>query len=174
MQGVGEICVRGPMVMLGYYQNEEATREVIDEEGFFHTGDLGRVDVQNHFYICGRSKNVIVTDNGKNIFPEELEYHLGRNPVVSDSLVYGGEDKKGKLAVIANIFPNYAEIKERLGKNDVSDDEIKEEIRKAVDETNRSVPTYKRIVRFTIRKTEFIKTTTAKIQRFRKENLKDE
>ena len=72
-EGVGEICVRGPMVMLGYYENEEATREVIDEEGFFHTGDLGRVDSKNHFYICGRSKNVIVTDNGKNIFPEELE-----------------------------------------------------------------------------------------------------
>ncbi len=173
-QGVGEICVRGPMVMLGYYENEAATREVIDDEGFFHTGDLGRVDEKNHFFICGRSKNVIVTDNGKNIFPEELEYHLGRNAVVSDSLVYGGEDHKGRLAVMANIHPNYAEIKERLGKSEVSDDEVKEVIRQAVDETNRTVPTYKRIVRFTIRKTEFIKTTTAKIQRFRKENLDKE
>ena len=173
-QGIGEICVRGPMVMLGYYQNEQATREVIDEEGFFHTGDLGRVDQKNHFYICGRSKNVIVTDNGKNVFPEELEYHLGRNPVVSDSLVYGDADKKGRLTVMANIHPNYAEIKERLGKDDVSEEEVKEEIRKAVDETNRAVPTYKRIVRFTIRKTEFIKTTTAKIQRFRKENMDKE
>ena len=173
-QGIGEICVRGPMVMLGYYENEEATREVIDEEGFFHTGDLGRVDAKNHFYICGRSKNVIVTDNGKNIFPEELEYHLGRNPVVSDSLVYGDADKKGKLTVMANIRPNLAEIRERLGKEDVTDDEVTEVIRKVVDETNRSVPTYKRIVQFTIRKTEFIKTTTAKIQRFRKENREKE
>lgn len=173
-EGIGEICVRGPMVMLGYYENEEATREVIDEEGFFHTGDLGRVDAKNHFYICGRSKNVIVTENGKNIFPEELEYHLSRSAVVSDSLVYGSENQKGKLAVTANIHPNYAEIKERLGKDDVSDDEVEQEIRKAVDETNRAVPTYKRIVNFTIRKTEFIKTTTEKIQRFRKENLKDE
>lgn len=172
-QGVGEICVRGPMVMLGYYENEEATRAVIDDEGFFHTGDLGRVDERNRFYICGRSKNVIVTDNGKNIFPEELEYHLGRNAVISDSLVYGGEDQKGKLTVMANIHPNYAEIREKLGKDDVSDDEVNRVIREAVDQTNRAVPKFKRITRFTIRKTEFIKTTTAKIQRFRKENLED-
>ncbi|MBQ7541183.1 MAG: AMP-binding protein [Clostridia bacterium] len=173
-QGVGEICVRGPMVMKGYYENEEATREVIDSDGFFHTGDLGRVDEKNHFYICGRSKNVIVTDNGKNIFPEELEYHLGRSTVVSDSLVYGAEDQKGKLAVMAKIHPNYAEIKEKLGKDEVSEEEVTEVIREAVEETNRVVPNYKRITRFSIRKTEFIKTTTAKIQRFRKENLEDE
>ena len=172
--GIGEICVRGPMVMLGYYENEEATREVIDEDGFFHTGDLGRVDAKNHFYISGRSKNVIVTDNGKNIFPEELEYHLGLNEVVSDSLVYGGTDKKGKLAVMAKIFPNYAEIKERLGKKEVTDAEVEAVIQEAVEKTNRSVPGFKRITQFSIRKTEFIKTTTAKIQRFRKENLEDE
>ena len=172
--GIGEICVRGPMVMLGYYENEEATREVIDEDGFFHTGDLGRVDSKNHFYISGRSKNVIVTDNGKNIFPEELEYRLGLNEVVADSLVYGGTDKKGKLAVMAKIFPNYAEIKTKLGKEDVTDEEVESVIREAVDKTNRAVPNFKRITQFTIRKTEFIKTTTAKIQRFRKENLQDE
>ena len=172
--GIGEICVRGPMVMLGYYENEEATREVIDEEGFFHTGDLGRVDAKNHFYICGRSKNVIVTDNGKNIIPEELEYHLGRHPEVSDALVYGGKDRKGKLAVMAKVLPNYSEIKEKLGKKEVTDAEVEQVIKQAVDDANRSVPAYKRIVQFTIRKTEFIKTTTAKIQRFRKENLEDE
>ncbi len=171
--GIGEICVRGPMVMLGYYENEEATREVIDEDGFFHTGDLGRVDSKNHFYISGRSKNVIVTDNGKNVFPEELEYHLGRHPEVSDSLVYGGKDHKGKLAVMAKVFPNYSEIKEKLGKQDVSEKEVEEIIQKAVDDANRAVPSYKRITQFSIRKTEFIKTTTAKIQRFRKENLED-
>ena len=147
---------------------------MIDSDGFFHTGDLGRVDEKNHFYICGRSKNVIVTDNGKNIFPEELEYHLGRSTVVSDSLVYGAEDQKGKLAVMAKIHPNYAEIKEKLGKDEVSEEEVTEVIREAVEETNRVVPNYKRITRFSIRKTEFIKTTTAKIQRFRKENLEDE
>lgn len=172
--GVGEICVRGPMVMHGYYENEEATREVIDEEGFFHTGDLGRVDEKNHFYICGRCKNVIVTDNGKNIFPEEIEYHLERNSAVAESLVYGGNDKKGKLAVMAKIFPNYEEIKERLGKKDVTDEEVEAVIKEAVDDANRAVPTYKRITQFSIRKTEFIKTTTAKIQRFRKENLEDD
>ena len=173
-QGVGEICVRGPMVMMGYYQNAEATREVIDDEGFFHTGDLGRVDAKNHFYICGRSKNVIVTENGKNIFPEELEYHLSRFPVVSDSLVYGGEDRKGKLSVMAHIHPNYAEIREKLGKEDVTDEEVTEVIQQVVEQTNRAVPHFKRITRFTIRKKEFIKTTTAKIMRFRKENMETE
>ena len=172
--GIGEICVRGPMVMLGYYDNEEATRDVIDEDGFFHTGDLGRVDAKNRFYISGRSKNVIVTDNGKNIFPEELEYHLGLQEVVSDSLVYGGTDKKGKLAVMAKILPDYAEIKAKLGKKEVTDEEVEAVIQEAVDKTNRSVPHFKRITQFSIRKTEFIKTTTAKIQRFRKENLQDE
>ena len=173
-KGIGEICVRGPMVMLGYYENEEATREVIDDEGFFHTGDLGRVDEKNHFFICGRSKNVIVTDNGKNIFPEEMEYHLERSAVVSESLVYGANDKKGKLAVMAKIFPNYAEIREKLGKKDVTDEEVEAAVKEAVDAANNAVPTYKRITQFSIRKTEFIKTTTAKIQRFRKENLEDE
>ncbi|MBQ3150595.1 MAG: AMP-binding protein [Clostridia bacterium] len=173
-KGVGEICVRGPMVMLGYYQNEEATREVIDEDGFFHTGDLGRVDSKGRFYICGRSKNVIVTDNGKNIFPEELEYHLSLNHVIADSLVYGEEDKKGKLAVSAKIFPDYAEVKEVLGKDEVSDEEVEQVIKEAVDKTNSEVPSFKRITRFSIRKTEFIKTTTSKIQRFKKENLNDE
>ena len=172
--GVGEICVRGPMVMLGYYENEEATREVIDEEGFFHTGDLGRVDAKNHFFICGRSKNVIVTDNGKNIFPEEMEYHLERSSAVAESLVYGGNDKKGRLAVMAKIFPNYEEIKERLGKKEVTDEEVEAVIKEAVEAANRAVPTYKRITQFSIRKKEFIKTTTSKIQRFRKENLEDD
>ncbi len=172
--GVGEICVRGPMVMMGYYENEEATREVIDAEGFFHTGDLGRVNEKNQFYISGRSKNVIVTDNGKNVFPEELEYHLGRHSEVSDALVYGGKDRKGKLAVMAKIFPNYSEIKEKLGKQDVTDAEVESVIKQVVDDANRAVPGYKRITHFSIRKTEFIKTTTAKIQRFRKENLEDE
>ena len=155
-------CLQGTSVFYIFYTSQS----VID---FFDQID---------FKLGGKRFNqlfpVIVTDNGKNIFPEELEYHLGRNPVVSDSLVYGDADKKGKLTVMANIRPNLAEIRERLGKEDVTDDEVTEVIRKVVDETNRSVPTYKRIVQFTIRKTEFIKTTTAKIQRFRKENREKE
>lgn len=173
-KGVGEICVRGPMVMLGYYQNEEATREVIDEDGFFHTGDLGRVDKKGRFYICGRSKNVIVLDNGKNVFPEELEYHLSLNHVISDCLVCGEKDKKGKLAVCAKILPDFEEIKEVLGKDEVTETEVEKIIKEAVEKTNSELASFKRITNFSVRKTPFIKTTTAKIQRFRKENLSEE
>ena len=172
--GQGEIVVKSPSQMIGYYKNEEATQQAFTPDGWFRTGDLGTVDHNNCYKITGRCKNVIVTKNGKNIFPEEMEYHLERSAAVAESLVYGGNDKKGKLAVMAKIFPNYPEIKERLGKSEVTDEEVEALIKEAVDDANRAVPTYKRITQFSIRKTEFVKTTTAKIQRFRKENLEDD
>ncbi len=171
--GIGEILVKGPMVMLGYYNNPEATAEVIDKDGFFHTGDLGRVDKKGHFFIAGRSKNVIVAENGKNIFPEELEYHLSNYPVVGDSLVYGDPDKKGNTAVKAKIFPNMEEVCQALGKDDPSDDDVEKVISEAVEAVNRKLPHFKRITAFNIRRKEFIKTTTQKIQRFKNENLND-
>ncbi len=171
--GIGEILVKGPMVMLGYYNNPEATAEVIDNDGFFHTGDLGRVDKKGRFYIAGRSKNVIVTDNGKNVFPEELEYHLSNNPIVGDSLVFGETDKKGKTVVKAKIYPNINEIKEKIGKTP-SDDEIEKAVSDAVKSVNQKLPPFKRISEFNIRRKEFIKTTTMKIQRFKEENFKDD
>ncbi len=164
--GVGEICVKGDMVMLGYYNNPEATAEVMDEDGFFHTGDMGYINKKGHVYLTGRCKNVIVTSNGKNIYPEELEYQLSRDPVVSDCMVIGKDNAKGELEVHAQIFPDMAEVKERLGKEDVSDDELQLLFKDIVDDTNDRLASFKRIKGFTLRKEDFIKTTTQKIRRF--------
>ncbi|MCL2507702.1 MAG: AMP-binding protein [Oscillospiraceae bacterium] len=171
--GVGEILVKGPMVMMGYYNNPEATAEVIDGEGFLHTGDLGSVDKKGRFYIAGRIKNVIVTENGKNIYPEEIEYHLSTNPIVGDSLVFADTDRKGNTVVKAKIFPNIEEIKEKLKKTELSDTDIEAEVANAVADINKRLPQFKRISGFNIRRKEFIKTTTQKIQRFRDENTRD-
>ncbi len=166
--GNGEICVRGPMVMLGYYNNPEETANVIDKDGFLHTGDIGRVDKKGRFYISGRSKNVIVTSNGKNIFPEELEYHISRSKLVGECLVYGDNNAKGELVVKAKIFPNLEEVRPFLGKglkDEITDEEVYEVFKGVIKEVNESVPSYKKITEFSINKTEFVKNTTMKIQR---------
>lgn len=165
--GVGEICVKGDMVMLGYYKNPEETAKVIDNDGWFHTGDLGYVDKKGHYYISGRSKNVIVTNNGKNIYPEELEYHLSTDIRVGESIVIEDENSKGEPIVAARIFPNFEELKDRYGKdeNEFSDDELHDIMEEVVDSVNEKLPPYKKIVDFKIRRTEFIKNTTSKILR---------
>ncbi len=165
--GVGEICVKGPMVMLGYYNNPEETANVIDSDGFFHTGDLGYVDKKGRYYISGRSKNVIIPSNGKNIYPEELEYHLGSNDLVNECLVIADENSKGETIVAARIFPDFEEINEKFGKtqDEISDNELYDIFKGVVKSVNEKLPPYKKIVDFKIRRTEFIKTTTAKIQR---------
>ena len=166
--GIGEICVKGDMVMLGYYNNPEETAKVIDEEGYFHTGDLGFVDNKGHYYISGRSKNVIVTSNGKNIYPEELEYHLAEDILVGECLVLADKNKKGEDIVGARIYPNFDELKEQTGKSaeDFSDRELYDIYEKTVNNVNEKLPSYKKILNFKIRRTEFNKTTTQKIKRF--------
>ena len=165
--GIGEICVKGDMVMLGYYNNPEETAKVIDKDGWFHTGDLGYMDKKGRFYISGRSKNVIVTSNGKNIYPEELEYHLGTDIRVGESIVVGDENKKGETVVGARIYPNFEELKEIYGKDadDFSDDELYNIMEDVVEHVNEKLPPFKRIVNFKIRRTEFVKNTTSKIMR---------
>lgn len=161
--GTGELCVRGGMVMLGYYKDEEATRAVIDSEGFLHTGDVGYCDGKGRYHITGRIKSVIVTSNGKNIFPEELEYLLDKDNFISASMVEGlGE--QDDLTVTAQIFPDFAEIKEFLDK-EPNDEEVKALIKAAVDTVNSRVPDYKKIRKYTIRKTDFERTTAQKIKR---------
>ncbi len=166
--GVGEICVKGDMVMLGYYNNPEETEKVIDKDGFFHTGDLGYVDKKGRYYISGRSKNVIVTSNGKNIYPEELEYHLAEDILVGECLVLADKNKKGEDIVGARIYPNFEELKEQTGKEaeDFSDRELYDIYEKTVNTVNQNLPAYKKILIFKIRGTEFAKTTTQKIRRF--------
>ncbi len=162
--GVGEIWVRGPMVMKGYYQNQKATDEVLTEDGWFKTGDLGTVDENNCYKITGRCKNVIVTKNGKNIFPEEVEHYLNGSPVIEESLVFGAETND-EMTVSAKIYPNYEQIKKNLKRQELTQEEIRQSIAEAIKEVNKKLPNYKKITQFDIRESAFIKTTTQKIMR---------
>jgi Long-chain acyl-CoA synthetases (AMP-forming) len=164
--GIGEIAVKGDNVMLGYYQNEEATRRCI-WDGWFHTGDLGRFDRKGFLYITGRLKNVIVTKNGKKIFPEEVETYLNRNPFIQDSLVWGKYDNDtGETFVCAQILPNLDAIYQKLKILSTSKDDLGKIMAEVVKNVNKQMPLYKHINDFTIREIEFMKTTTQKIKRY--------
>ncbi len=166
-EGVGELLVKGPNVMLGYYKNEEATKEVLDDDGWLHTGDLGTIDEQGNIKLTGRKKNVIVTKNGKNIYPEELEDALNGNPYILESMVVGN-DREGddETVVEAKIFPNVNAIKEALQNPNATTEEIFNYISDIVKEINTKFPNYKKIREVSIRNTEFIKTTTQKVKRY--------
>ncbi|MBR6702365.1 MAG: AMP-binding protein, partial [Clostridia bacterium] len=161
--GAGEICVRGGMVMLGYYKDKAATDEVIDSDGFLHTGDIGFCDEKGRYHITGRSKSVIVTSNGKNIFPEELEYLLDKDAFVQASMVEGVGTHEDPV-VTAQIFPDYEEIREYLDK-EPTEKEVLAIVKKAVDAVNARVPDFKKIRRFSVRQEDFIRTTARKIKR---------
>ncbi|MDD3349831.1 MAG: AMP-binding protein [Eubacteriales bacterium] len=161
--GIGEIICKSDSIMLGYYENpEETARVVID--GWLHTGDYGYFDEDGFLYLTGRKKNVIVTKNGKNIFPEEVELYLLRNDWIKECVVFGMSEDDDDLLVCAEIFPDYDAIMEATGI--IGADRIREMIKKAVDEANANMPGYKRVRRFTIRETEFDKTASRKIKRY--------
>lgn len=160
--GIGEICVKGDNVMLGYYNNEEATNEVF-ENGWFHTGDLGYLDDDCFLYICGRKKTVIVLDNGKNVFPEEVEIILNLNSEISESFVYP-EKKASRLELHAEIVYDSNYIKEKYG--DISEDEIYTIIDEIIRKTNKTLPLFKYIRKFSITNEPILKTTTNKIKRY--------
>lgn len=162
--GIGEIICRGPSVMLGYYNNPEATAEVL-RNGWLYTGDYGRFDDEGFLYICGRKKNVIVTKNGKNIFPEEIETLLLENPLIEEVVVYGIVDKKsGDTVVKAEVYPSAEAVSEALGES-VSEEVLNKAVKEAIEEVNDRMSGYKRVKRFKLRDTEFEKTTTHKIKR---------
>ncbi len=163
--GIGEICIKGSMVMLGYYKNPEATRDAFDSDGWYHTGDLGRVDREGHYYICGRCKSVIVTTNGKNVYPEELESMLLREDAVKECIVTGREDERGNTIVFARIFPDKKAIGAMYGNRNISDKEVSKAVSDVVKKVNSQVVSYKSIKRFEIVNKEFDKTTTSKIKR---------
>ena len=162
--GVGEIWVRGPMVMNGYYKNPEATAEVITPDGWFRTGDIGLCDRHNCYKLTGRSKNVIVTKNGKNIFPEEVELYLNTNPIIEESIVYA-EDDDDETLVSAMIYPNYEQIKNNLKRQEITKEDVERTVDEAVKDVNKKLPKYKKIRSFDISEEEFEKTTTKKIKR---------
>lgn len=169
--GVGEIICRGPSVMIGYYNDPEATAQVL-KDGWLYTGDYGRFDDEGFLYVCGRKKNVIVTKNGKNIFPEEVEYYLLKSKYIEEVMVYATTDKRtGDAVVRADIYPDFVAINEDLG--EMSEEGLREFMKTVVDDTNEEMPLYKRVKRFRIREEEFEKTTTRKIKRHSQKNQED-
>ncbi len=158
--GEGEICVKGPTVMMGYYNRPDLTAEVM-VDGWFHTGDYGKVDPKDdRLYITGRKKNIIVLKNGKNIYPEEIEDYLMAAPEIGEVIVTSVKDEEGsEVSLAAEIYPdqNFAE-----GKNE---DEIYKAVKAAVEAVNDKIPSYKKVTKVIIRKTEFEKTTSRKIKR---------
>lgn len=164
-EGIGEFAYRGRNIMLGYYGMPDETAKVIDEEGWFHTGDLGFMDEKGWVHITGRSKNVIVTKTGKNIYPEELEILVNALPQVTESMVYGKEEDGGRDYIVAvQILPDMEYIKEHMGE-DVSEEEVFEMFREEIYQINKSLPDYKRIRNIIVRKEDFVRTTTKKIKR---------
>ncbi|MFR2534736.1 MAG: AMP-dependent synthetase/ligase [Clostridia bacterium] len=166
----GEVLIKSDTLMLGYYEDEEATKEVIevDENGnrWFHSGDVGYLDEEGFLYITGRTKNVIVTQNGKNIYPEELELLLGDIPEIAECMVYGKEQEGEKELVISvKVIPNYEEIEARHGKN-LTEKQIYDIIWEQIKLINKKSPSYKAIKNLEIKKDEFVKTTTMKIKRY--------
>ena len=163
-EGVGELLAKGPSIMLGYYNNEEATKETIDEEGWLHTGDLAKIDKDGFIFISGRKKFVIVLKNGKNIYPEELETLVNKIEGVKESFVYGRPEDDGDYKICAKIVYDVDVAKEFYGVN--NEEELKEALWKEVKKVNKTMPAYKYIREITITDKELIKTTTQKIKRF--------
>ena len=160
--GEGEICVKGPNVMLGYYNNPEATAEVFDKDGFFHTGDYGKLDEEGWIYITGRKKNLIILSNGKNVYPEEIEADLQKIEGVSEVVVYAGESRvqKDKITIVAEIYPDV----ELLADKGVSD--LQAYFEGQVRILNAKMPSYKAVKHVKLRNVEFQKNTSRKITRF--------
>jgi long-chain acyl-CoA synthetase len=160
--GEGEICVKGPNVMLGYYKNPEATAAAFDEEGYFKTGDYGKLDEEGWIYITGRLKNLIILSNGKNVYPEEIETEISRIFGVNESIVYAGESRtqKSKDVIVAEIYPDFEALKEK-GIEDAQayfEGEMKK--------VNSRMVSYKAVKMVKIRQEEFTKNTSKKILRF--------
>ena len=164
-EGIGEVVAKGDNIMLGYYNDPEGT-EYIMRGGYFHTGDLGRLDDDGFLYITGRCKSVIVAQNGKNIYPEELEERLTEEALVSEALVLGVPNAKGGTSVKAKILPAIEKIKEAYGDKIPSEEDIRNEISKVISKINEKLPTYKKITVHEVVWEAFEKTTTKKIKRY--------
>ncbi|HJJ16026.1 MAG TPA: AMP-binding protein [Clostridiaceae bacterium] len=160
--GIGELKVKGPNVMMGYYQNEKATKEVI-KDGWFYTGDLAYRDKEGYIFIAGRKKNMIVLKNGKKIFPEEMEDLVNQIDLVEESFVFG-MPKGDDLLLSVEIKYNEKVAKEKYP--NLNEEEIKKLIWNKVKETNKLLPKYKYIKNMILTKEDFIKTSTQKIKRF--------
>lgn len=167
--GIGEIAVKGGNVMLGYYKMPEESAKVL-VDGWLHTGDLGYIDKDKYIYLTGRSKNVIITKNGKNVYPEELEYYLSNLPLVKESMVWGRDSEESdEVLIFASIFPDEEEVAALLGEK-ADTEAIKKVLWEEIDKINGELPFFKRIKKITVRDREFEKTTGKKIIRHAEEN----
>lgn len=165
-EGIGEIIVKGDNVMLGYYEDDEANAKSL-KDGWYYTGDLGYMDEENFVYLTGRKKNVIVTKNGKNIYPEEIEALLDKVPYIKESIVYGKmEEGDSDVTVAAAIVPDLETFETENDGRTPTEEEIYQTILKEVKAINKNLVTYKYIKDIQIRETEFAKTTTKKIKRY--------
>ncbi len=165
--GIGEIYIKGSSVMLGYYKNQKLTDEAFDD-GWFKTGDIGYFDEDGFLHINGRQKNVIISKSGENVFPEEIEDILNRNPFVQESMVFGEQDEKHTEIIAVQIVTDAEAFIEYSEKNKVkiTPELVSDIISEAVKETNKDLPAFKQIRKFYIRDSEFEKTTTQKIKRY--------
>ena len=165
--GIGEIYIKGSSVMLGYYKNQKLTDEAFND-GWFKTGDIGFFDDDGFLHINGRQKNVIISKSGENVFPEEIEDILNRNPFVQESMVYGEQDEKHTEIIAVQIVTDAEAFIEYSEKNKVkiTPELVNDIISEAVKETNKALPAFKQIRKFYVRDNEFEKTTTQKIKRY--------
>jgi long-chain acyl-CoA synthetase len=161
--GEGEICVTGSNVMLGYYNDEQNTADAFDEEGYFKTGDYGKIGKGGALFITGRKKNLIILSNGKNVYPEEIENEFTAVPGLIDIIVYEGQSKRGLAhnAIVAEVYPDYDFMK----KNGIED--VYAYMHGFVEEYNKTAVPYKKIAILKIRTEEFPKNTLRKILRFK-------
>ena len=163
-EGMGELTVKGPNVMLGYYGDEEATKEVM-EDGWFHTGDLAKIDEDGYIFICGRKKSVIVLKNGKNIFPEEMEALVNKVEGVKESFIFGKQQSDDKEDIKINVKIVFdREVMKEAYKAE-TDEEIRKVLQDKIKEINQIMPKYKAIRGMIISEEPLIKTTTNKIKR---------
>lgn len=163
-EGIGELCFQGPMIMKGYFENPEATKETFDEEGFLKTGDLGYIDKDGYVYVCGRAKNVIITPAGKNVYPEEVEFELNKSAYILESMVFGFP-RTGGEEVWAVTVPDYEAIDRDFQGKKLTEKDIEDLISKEIKTYMSNLALYKRVKRFVIQDEELPKTTTRKIKR---------
>ncbi len=156
----GEILVKGENVMLGYYENEEATAEVFTDDGYFRTGDIGYMDNDGYIYITGRKKNVIVLENGKNVFPEEIEEYLGVIETIAECVVVGRHEGES-VVLTAIVYPAFDKFEKNTDITVIADS-----IKASINAINKKLPSFKQIRNIEIRKNEFEKTTSRKIKRY--------
>ncbi|MDR2468455.1 MAG: AMP-binding protein [Spirochaetaceae bacterium] len=162
----GEIVVKSPSLMLGYYENPKATAEVFTKDGFLKTGDLGYIDNDGFIYINGRKKNLIVSSGGKNIYPEEIEEHFAGSRVIGEILVVGRKDSEAGEYIFAAIYPNYEALCEDYGECAQNAEFVQGLVKKEIEAVNRPLPVYKKISHWILRESEFEKNAQKKIRRF--------